>query len=115
MHTGGLPGYVSRVAMIPDANVGVAVLTNQESGEAFDAIAFHVLDHYLGAPAFDWIDGYHESRRARATRQRGRGAARARPRATRRRSRRCRWRSTPAPTATRGTATSRSRRKAASS
>ena len=31
------------------------MLTNQESGEAFDAIAFHILDHYLGAPAFDWI------------------------------------------------------------
>ncbi len=58
MHSGGLPGYVSRVAMIPDLNIGVAVLTNQESGEAFDSIAFHVLDHYLGAPAFDWIDGY---------------------------------------------------------
>jgi CubicO group peptidase (beta-lactamase class C family) len=57
-HTGGLPGYVSRVAMIPDTHLGVAVLTNQESVEAFDAIAFHVLDHYLGAPAFDWIDGY---------------------------------------------------------
>jgi CubicO group peptidase (beta-lactamase class C family) len=58
MHSGGLPGYVSRVVMIPDLNVGVAVLTNQESGEAFDAIAFHVLDYFLGAPAFDWIDGY---------------------------------------------------------
>jgi len=58
MHSGGLPGYVSRVAMIPDLNVGVVVLTNQESGEAFDAIAYHVLDHYLAAPAFDWIDGY---------------------------------------------------------
>jgi CubicO group peptidase (beta-lactamase class C family) len=58
MHTGGLPGYVSRVAMIPDLQIGVAVLTNQESGEAFDSIAFHILDHYLGASAFDWIDGY---------------------------------------------------------
>jgi CubicO group peptidase (beta-lactamase class C family) len=57
-HTGGLPGYVSRVAMIPDASLGVVVLTNQESGAAFDSIAFHILDHYLGAPAFDWIDGY---------------------------------------------------------
>ncbi len=57
-HTGGLPGYVSRVAMIPDLNVGVAVLTNQESSGAFDSIAFRVLDHYLGAPGFDWIDGY---------------------------------------------------------
>jgi len=58
MHTGGLPGFVSRVAMIPDVNAGVAVLTNQESGAAFDSIAFHILDHYLGAPPFDWIDGY---------------------------------------------------------
>src|SRR4051812_12682318 len=58
MHSGGLPGYVSRVMMIPDLNVGVAVLTNQESGEAFDAIALHVLDHALGVPEFDWIDGY---------------------------------------------------------
>src|SRR3954471_23344882 len=58
MHTGGLPGYVSRVVMIPDLNVGVAVLTNQESGGAFDSIAFHILDDYLGAPGFDWIDGF---------------------------------------------------------
>ena len=57
-HTGGLPGYVSRVAMIPDLNVGVAVLTNQESTMAFDAITLRILDHYLEAPAFDWIDGF---------------------------------------------------------
>jgi len=57
-HTGGLPGFLSRVAMIPDLGVGVAVLTNQESGAAFDSIAFHVLDHYLGAPAVDWIGAY---------------------------------------------------------
>ncbi len=62
MHTGGLPGYVSRVVMIPDVNVGVAVLTNQESDGAFDSIALHILDHYLGAPAFDWIDGYAKVR-----------------------------------------------------
>jgi hypothetical protein len=47
--------------MIPDLNVGVAVLTNQESGGAFDAIAFHILDHYLATPAFDWIDGYKKA------------------------------------------------------
>ena len=78
MHTGGLPGYVSRVAMIPDLNVGVAVLTNQESGEAFDSIAYRVLDHYLGAPAFDWIDGFTKTRaRAEAAlaQAEGRGTA----------------------------------------
>ena len=57
-HTGGLPGYVSRVAMIPDARLGVAVLTNQESGAAFESIVEHVLDAYLAAPAKDWIAAF---------------------------------------------------------
>ena len=57
-HTGGLPGYVSRVAMIPDARLGVAVLTNQESGAAFESIVDHVLDAYLGAPEKDWIAAF---------------------------------------------------------
>ena len=43
---------------MPDANLGVAVLTNQESGAAFDAIAYHIVDAYLGAPATDWLDAY---------------------------------------------------------
>jgi CubicO group peptidase (beta-lactamase class C family) len=53
-HTGGLPGYVSKVAMIPELRLGVAVLTNQESGQAFESIAYQVLDHYLGAKAPDY-------------------------------------------------------------
>jgi len=56
MHTGGLPGYVSRVLMIPDITLGVAVLTNQESSEAFESIAFRIADHYLEAPPRDWVD-----------------------------------------------------------
>jgi len=55
-HTGGLPGYVSRVAMIPELRLGVAVLTNQETA-AINAIAFRVLDAYLGAD-FDWLAGW---------------------------------------------------------
>jgi CubicO group peptidase (beta-lactamase class C family) len=57
-HTGGLPGYVSRLMMVSDLRLGVAVLTNQESGAAFEAITYHVLDHYLNAPPFDWVAGY---------------------------------------------------------
>src|SRR4051812_16201338 len=53
-HTGGLPGYVSKVAMIPDLRLGVAVLTNQESGFAFESIVYHVLDYYLGVKAPDY-------------------------------------------------------------
>jgi CubicO group peptidase (beta-lactamase class C family) len=53
-HTGGLPGYLSKVAMLPDLRLGVAVLTNQESGGAFESIVYHVLDHYLGTKAPDY-------------------------------------------------------------
>jgi CubicO group peptidase (beta-lactamase class C family) len=69
MHTGGLPGYVSRVMMIPEQDLGIAVLTNQEAGRAFDAIAFRVVDHYLGAPPTDWLDAYQKvaAREAKVT------------------------------------------------
>ena len=57
-HTGGLPGYVSRVAMIPELRLGVVVLTNQESGLAFNSIAYRVLDHYLGVKVPDYVGIY---------------------------------------------------------
>lgn len=59
-HTGGLPGFVSKVTLVPDAQLGVAVLTNQESGAAFSALTWHVIDQYLGVsqPRVDWVAGY---------------------------------------------------------
>jgi CubicO group peptidase (beta-lactamase class C family) len=59
-HTGYLPGYMSRVSMIPGLKLGVAVLTNQETRAAYDAITFHILDHYLGAELTDWIGALGE-------------------------------------------------------
>jgi CubicO group peptidase (beta-lactamase class C family) len=56
-HTGGLSGFVSFIAMIPELRVGVAVFTNQEAGGAFYSIAYRVLDHYLGAK-YDWRAAY---------------------------------------------------------
>ncbi|HEX5817693.1 MAG TPA: serine hydrolase [Gemmatimonadales bacterium] len=61
-HTGGLPGYVSKVTTVPSARLGVAVLTNAESGEAFEAITWRIVDHYLGAKPFDWIGGFKRQR-----------------------------------------------------
>jgi CubicO group peptidase (beta-lactamase class C family) len=57
-HTGGLPGYVSKVMMIPELELGIAVLTNQESGHAFESVVYRVADHYLGAPATDWLTAH---------------------------------------------------------
>ena len=65
-HTGGLPGYVSRVLLVPDIGLGVSVLTNQESGEAFNALAYYVVDQYLGATAIRLGGAYHNIVRGRA-------------------------------------------------
>ncbi len=53
-HTGGLPGYLSKVAMIPELRLGVAVVTNQESGAAFNSIVYDVLDHFIGVKPPDY-------------------------------------------------------------
>ena len=88
-------GHDSRIC-----NVGVAVLTNQESGEAFDAIAFHVARSLSRRAGLRLDRRLREGPRARGDAASSRGEPRRGRRATPRRSRRCRWRSTPAPTAT---------------
>ncbi|HOW84832.1 MAG TPA: serine hydrolase [Candidatus Aminicenantes bacterium] len=57
-HTGGLPGYVSQVTLLPERNLGIAVLTNAESTEAFAALTWQIIDHDLGAPPTDWTAAY---------------------------------------------------------
>ncbi len=57
-HTGGLPGYVSRVTMVPKLKLGIAVLTNQESGAAFESLTYLILDRFLKQPTTDWVAAY---------------------------------------------------------
>ncbi|NMO18203.1 serine hydrolase [Pyxidicoccus fallax] len=57
-HTGGLPGYLSRVVLVPELKLGIAVLTNQEEGGGFEAPTWTLLDAYLGAPATDWVAAF---------------------------------------------------------
>jgi len=57
-HTGGVAGFVSRVMLVPEENLGVVVLTNAEEEGAFDSILYHVLDHYFALPSTDWIAAY---------------------------------------------------------
>jgi len=54
-HTGGLLGMVSQVMLVPEEKLGIVVLTNQEQGAAFRAVTWRILDHFLGAPPFDWV------------------------------------------------------------
>jgi CubicO group peptidase (beta-lactamase class C family) len=57
-HTGGVAGFVSRVMLVPEENLGVVVLTNAEEGGAFDSILYHILDHYFALPPTDWIAAF---------------------------------------------------------
>src|SRR6202008_2891620 len=56
--TGGVGGFVSRVMLVPEENLGVVILTNAEEDGAFDAILYHVLDHYFHLAPTDWIASY---------------------------------------------------------
>jgi CubicO group peptidase (beta-lactamase class C family) len=62
MHTGGLAGIVTQVTMIPELNLGIIVLTNQQSGAAFSAISNSIKDGYFGLPKKDWIKQYNDAR-----------------------------------------------------
>ena len=44
--------------LVPEEKLGVVILTNAEETEAFDAILFHVLDHYMQLPSTDWIGAF---------------------------------------------------------
>jgi len=54
-HTGGLAGMVTQITMYPELNLGIIVLTNQQSGAAFTAITNQIKDSYLGVSGMDWI------------------------------------------------------------
>ena len=55
MHGGALQGFYSRVLMVPDAKLGVAILTNAENGGSMTALQWRILDHYLQAAPSDWL------------------------------------------------------------
>ncbi|HVI59059.1 MAG TPA: serine hydrolase [Luteimonas sp.] len=60
-HTGGWPGMVSRLTLVPSKKLGVVVLTSAEVGSAFNAITMRVLDAWLDAPETDWVAAYAAS------------------------------------------------------
>lgn len=57
-HGGALPGYYSRVALVPELGLGVVVLTNQEERGTIEVPVWTVLDAFMGAPATDWVAAF---------------------------------------------------------
>ena len=59
-HGGWQFGFYSTVALVPSAKLGIAILTNAESGPAMNALKYQLLDRYLGLAPADWIAAYHD-------------------------------------------------------
>lgn len=59
-HTGGLIGTVTQFTLIPDMKLGIVVLTNQQSGAAFNTITNTIKDSYLGIADRNWLKTYGE-------------------------------------------------------
>jgi CubicO group peptidase (beta-lactamase class C family) len=57
-HTGGVAGFVSRVMLVPQQNLGVIILTNAEEPGAFESILYHILDQYFQLPPTDWVAAF---------------------------------------------------------
>ena len=64
-HTGGLDGIVTQTIMIPDIKLGIIVLTNQQSGSAFNAISNTIKASYLDLPEFDFVGNISKERKGK--------------------------------------------------
>ena len=86
-HGGALKGFYSQVVLVPDEKLGIAILTNAESGGALSALQYQLLDRMLGVQsATDWIgavkavdDTRHAKARARVAQAASARAAHSAP------------------------------------
>ena len=61
-HTGGLPGIVTQITMLPEIGLGIIVLTNQQSSAAFNSVTATIKDAYLGIKGVDRVAEYSARR-----------------------------------------------------
>ncbi len=71
-HSGGILGMVSKVVLVPEENLGMVILTNQQSGYAFNAIYHQILNEYLNLPEKDWVAYYDDKKKKRVAKEQAR-------------------------------------------
>jgi len=49
-HTGGADGFVTNTCFVPEENLGITILTNNDNNIFFEALRYQILDAYLGVP-----------------------------------------------------------------
>ena len=83
-HGGGTLGFRAVAVLIPEKNVGFAMMVNSEENAMIPALTNELLDHYLGLPRRDWVAAYTEflDRRMAEGLKAARAARQARPAAS---------------------------------
>lgn len=62
-HDGGMPGYISKVALVPEAGLGIAILNNGMDFQVNDALRFKIIDLVLHHTGKDWDAVYTSFRK----------------------------------------------------
>ncbi len=76
-HDGGMPGYISKVTLVPEAGLGIVILNNGMDFFVNSALRYHILDQVLGIQATrDYIAQYARFRNSYRERQAQRHARR---------------------------------------
>ncbi|MCL5774314.1 MAG: serine hydrolase [Firmicutes bacterium] len=53
-HNGGTSGHKTMIAIVPQAKIGIVVLSNYIDSELPESLAYYFFDKYFGNPAHDW-------------------------------------------------------------
>jgi CubicO group peptidase (beta-lactamase class C family) len=86
-HGGGMFGSITRVVLIPEKNVGFAIMMNSEDSGLLLGLTYRMIDHYLGFPDNGWIEKWESwyqqrlegGRQALAAQQKTQGDAKGAP------------------------------------
>lgn len=62
-HGGGMPGYISKVTLVPEEKLGIVILTNDMSNLC-NALRYKILDEYLNNNQKDWAAEYLQYKKA---------------------------------------------------
>lgn len=78
-HSGGIDGMLSTVALMPEEDLGIVLLTNTDAHAAYMPLTHYILDAFIGAPRRDWsAEALESAREARAAAAEAEAAAAAR-------------------------------------
>jgi hypothetical protein len=64
-HTGGVNGFVTSVALIPEEKLGILVFTNTDANNFYEALRYEIMDAYLGLPYRNYSHVYVGFKRSR--------------------------------------------------